>query len=107
MFVSGPYWAINFLVSYCFVSIGQFVACTCNTIQTAQAGSSALIPICFLFGGLYLPYPEIPVYWKWAYLINPVAFMIQSVVAPQFERRGCTGPYPEVGRCRLTLSNPR
>jgi hypothetical protein len=31
-------------------------------------------------------------------MINPVAFMIQSVVAPQFARRDCTGPYPE-GDC--------
>jgi hypothetical protein len=38
------------------------------------------------------------VYWQWAYHINPVAFAIQSVIAPQFERRGCTGPYP-TGDC--------
>jgi hypothetical protein len=38
------------------------------------------------------------VYWSWAYYINPVSYSIQSVVAPQFERRGCTGPYP-TGDC--------
>ena len=80
---------INVLVSYSFLSVGQAVACMCTTIQTAQAGTSAFIPIAFLFGGLYLPLPQIPVYWKWAYYINPVAFAIQSVVAPQFQRRDC------------------
>ena len=89
---------INVLVSYAFLSFGQMVACVCSTIQTAQAGTSAFIPIAFLFGGLYLPFPQIPVYWQWAYFINPVAFAIQSVIAPQFERRGCTGPYP-TGDC--------
>jgi ABC-type multidrug transport system ATPase subunit/ABC-type multidrug transport system permease subunit len=89
---------INILVSYAFLSFGQMVACVCSTIQTAQAGTSAFIPIAFLFGGLYLPFPQIPVYWQWAYHINPVAFAIQSVIAPQFERRGCTGPYP-TGDC--------
>lgn len=81
---------VNVLVSYAFLSVGQIMACLCATIQTAQAGTSAFIPIAFLFGGLYLPLPQIPVYWVWAYYINPVAFAIQSVVAPQFQRRGCT-----------------
>eukprot|EP00227_Mantoniella_beaufortii_P011174 CAMPEP_0197591472 /NCGR_PEP_ID=MMETSP1326-20131121/13381_1 /TAXON_ID=1155430 /ORGANISM="Genus nov. species nov., Strain RCC2288" /LENGTH=1392 /DNA_ID=CAMNT_0043156947 /DNA_START=71 /DNA_END=4249 /DNA_ORIENTATION=- len=89
---------VNVLVSYAFLSFGQFVSCVCTTIQTAQAGASAVIPIAFLFGGLYLPYPQIPVYWKWAYFLNPVAYAIQSVVAPQFERMDCTGAYP-TGDC--------
>lgn len=89
---------VNFLVSFTFLSFGQAVACMCSTIETAQAGTSAFIPIAFLFGGLYLPLPQIPVYWQWAYYINPVAYAIQSVVAPQFERRGCSGPYPS-GNC--------
>jgi len=90
---------INILVSYAFLSLGQFIACICSTIQTAQAGASAAIPIAFLFGGLYLPFPQIPVYWQWAYHINPVAFAIQAVVAPQFERRGCSGPLSAGGNC--------
>jgi hypothetical protein len=93
---------INILVSYAFLSVGQAVSCLCSTIQTAQAGTSAFIPIAFLFGGLYLPLPQIPVYWKWAYFINPVAFAIQSVVAPQFQHRnGCTpyDPVTETGTC--------
>ena len=89
---------VNVLVAYCFLSFGQFIACVCKTIQTAQAGASAIIPIMFLFGGLYLPYPQIPVYWQWAYYLNPVSFAIMSVVAPQFERRRCTGAYP-AGDC--------
>ena len=60
----------------------QAVACTCKTIQTAQAGASGAIPIAFLFGGLYLPLPQIPVYWKWAYFMNPVAFAIQLAWRP-------------------------
>jgi len=87
-----------FTVSMAFMSLGQVIACLCATIQTAQAGASAFIPICFLFGGLYLPYPQIPVYWKWAYFIDPVAYAIQGVTAPQFEHRGCTGAYPD-GDC--------
>ena len=90
---------VNILVSYSFLSFGQFVACVCSTIQTAQAGASAIIPIAFLFGGLYLPFPQIPVYWQWAYFLNPVAFAIQSVVAPQFEHIGCTGPISAGGNC--------
>jgi len=89
---------INFMVSFTFLSFGQAVACLCSTIETAQAGTSVFIPIAFLFGGLYLPLPQIPVYWQWAYYINPVSYAIQSVVAPQFERRDCTGPYPN-GNC--------
>ena len=94
---------VNVLVSYAFLSFGQAVACVCKTIQTAQAGTSAAIPIAFLFGGLYLPLPQIPVYWKWGYYINPVAFAIQSVVAPQFERIDCTGAFPD-GDCPTVVA---
>ena len=47
-----------FTVSMAFMSIGQVVACLCATIQTAQAGASAFIPICFLFGCLVLAFPS-------------------------------------------------
>ena len=68
-----------------------------DTVRVVRAFTFS-IPIAFLFGGLYLPLPQIPVYWKWGYYINPVAFAIQSVVAPQFERIDCTGAFPD-GDC--------
>ena len=47
---------------------------------------------------LYLPFPQIPVYWKWSLLHRPGRVRSSRRRRPQFEHRGCTGPYPE-GDC--------
>ena len=45
-------------------------------------------------------------YWKWAYYINPVAFAIQSVVAPQFQHRdGCSVYDPQQAKARARPSS--
>ena len=79
---------INVLVSYAFLSVGQTIACTVLHIQTAQAGTGAFIPIAFLFGGCTLRARTIPVYWKWAHFIRPVAFAIQNSVAWRLDGSG-------------------
>lgn len=39
------------------------------TCLSRQAFTAVLLPIFFVFGGLFLPYPDIPIYWKWRAMI--------------------------------------
>lgn len=78
-------------MSYLFVSLGQFGAAYFPTADVAQAVLGIFVPLFFLFGGLYLPYPSIPIYWKWAYWADPISYSIESLVPTQFVREGgCT-----------------
>ena len=39
----------------------------------------------FVFGGLFIPGPSIPVGWKWANTISPIRFAINALVPAQFK----------------------
>ena len=67
-------------------SVGQTIACLCSTIQTAQAGTGAFIPIAFLFGGCTCRCPRSPC-TEVGVLHQPGGVRHPSVVAPQFQRR--------------------
>lgn len=45
-----------------------------------------------MFGGLFIPGPSMPVYWRWANIMSPIRFAVESLVAPQYHRDDCT-PY--------------
>ena len=49
-----------FMLSYTFVCMGQWAAAYFPTAEVAQAVIGLVIPLAFLFGGLYLPKPQIP-----------------------------------------------
>ena len=64
------------LLSYIFVALGQWASANFPTTEVASAALGLLIPIVFLFCGLYVPPPMIPngaenghpgVYLQWAY----------------------------------------
>jgi hypothetical protein len=63
-----------FMLTYVFISLGQWAAAYFPTAEVAQAVIGLVIPLAFLFGGLYLPKPQIPngeenghpgIYWLW------------------------------------------
>ena len=76
------FWTYIFIVGemvLVFISIGQWAAAHFPTADVAQTTLGVILPLCFLFGGLYLPKPLIPngpsdnpvtnhphIYWQWA-----------------------------------------
>jgi ABC-type multidrug transport system permease subunit len=71
------YMLTVFMLTYVFVALGQWAAAYYPTAEVAQAVIGLVIPLAFLFGGLYLPKPQIPngaenghphIYWLWAYV---------------------------------------
>jgi ABC-type multidrug transport system permease subunit len=68
------YMLTVFMLTYVFVALGQWAAAYYPTAEVAQAVIGLVIPLAFLFGGLYLPKPQIPngaenghphIYWLW------------------------------------------
>lgn len=54
---------VVFLVGYIFISLGMLAGALFPTAAVAQTVVGIVIPLTFLFGGLYLPYPSLPIYW--------------------------------------------
>ena len=106
------------MMTYLFISLGQFGAAYFPTADVAQAVLGLIIPLvrtvcaahsprtspdtpcnsrprrvasqAFLFGGLYLPLPDIPIWWKWAYYADPIAYSINGLIPAQFQNApGC------------------
>ena len=57
------YLLVVWIISYLFISVGQLGAAYFPTADVAQAVLGLIIPLAFLFGGLYLPLPDIPI-WR-------------------------------------------
>ena len=91
------YIFIIWLCMLCFMGIGMFFAAHFSSPLTAQAVLSLLLPMCALFGGMYLPKPQIPngrenghphVYWQWAYYLDPVSHSLEALSAARFADPG-------------------
>lgn len=39
----------------------------------------------FVFGGLFIPGPSLPIGWQWAHTISPIKWAITALVPPQFK----------------------
>ncbi len=97
-FPSGPaeYWFFHLvvcLVCLIFTSLGQWSAAYFPTTEVAQAFAGLLIPLAFLFGGLYLPKPQIPdgeanghphIYWLWAFYLDPLSYALEALLPGLF-----------------------
>ena len=71
----------------------QWAAAYFPTAEVAQAVIGLVIPLAFLFGGLYLPKPQIPngpsnghphIYWLWAYYADPISYALEALVPARF-----------------------
>lgn len=61
-------WVLTILMT----SLGQLAAACIATVEVAQGVLSVFIPLLFVFGGLFLPGPSIPIGWRWAHYIDPI-----------------------------------
>ena len=90
------YWFIVGELILVFISIGQWAAAHFPTAEVAQTVLGVILPLCFLFGGLYLPKPNIPngassnpvlskphIYWQWAYYVDPISYVLEGLVPMQ------------------------
>jgi len=79
------YLLAHMSVSLAFSYLGQFMAVALPNIQVAQIVQSVFFTFFFLFGGVFIQAPNIPIGWKWMYIINPVPKGLKALCMPQFE----------------------
>ena len=111
------YMFVVWLMIYIFTGVGQWAAAHFPTAEIAQTSLGIVLPLCFLFGGLYLQKPLIPngpnsdpsknhphVYWQWAYyavgaapprssLPFPIKKVSSKKVSPDNRLRPSSGPH--------------
>jgi len=85
---------VVWLVCYVFVSLGLWASAFFPTPEVAQAIIGLIIPLAFLFGGLYLQKPLIPngasnghqgIYWLWAYYADPISYSLEALLPTVFK----------------------
>jgi ABC-type multidrug transport system permease subunit len=56
---------------------------TTGTAIVAQLLSAGLNQMFMFFNGFLVPYPEIPVYWRWMNRVSPTTWMIYGLATSQ------------------------
>ncbi|KAJ0238477.1 ABC-transporter N-terminal domain-containing protein [Hirschfeldia incana] len=80
---------VIFLTQQMAGSIFRFTAATCRSMVLANTGGSLVILLLFLLGGFIVPRGEIPIWWKWAYWVSPMAYTydaltVNEMLAPRW-----------------------
>ncbi|KAF8083300.1 hypothetical protein N665_0783s0010 [Sinapis alba] len=80
---------VIFLTQQMAGSIFRFTAATCRSMILANTGGSLVILLLFLLGGFIIPRGEIPIWWKWAYWVSPMAYTydaltVNEMLAPRW-----------------------
>ena len=80
-------YAVTYIVTISmFTFLGQFLSAALPNTQTAQVIGSASSGFFNIFGGLFIAYSNIPVYWSFAYWITPIHYALESMTAAQFSK---------------------
>jgi ABC-type multidrug transport system permease subunit len=69
-----------------YTSFGQFLSAALPSTQAAQVVGGAFAGVWNLFGGLFITYSNIPVYWSFAYWITPMHYALEAMTASQFAK---------------------
>uniref|UniRef100_A0A7S2WG22 ABC transporter domain-containing protein n=1 Tax=Mucochytrium quahogii TaxID=96639 RepID=A0A7S2WG22_9STRA len=65
-------------------SIFLAVGAATRSASSAQYSASILVAMFLLFSGYILSFDIIPVYWQWAFYINPLAYGLRSLVLNEY-----------------------
>ena len=84
--------AAKFFIYYLFfalmvalaVYVGAMLVVLTPMQQVATLVMSAIVGIWNLFAGFLAPEPSIPTFWKFLYYIDPMRYVLESLVASQF-----------------------
>ncbi|EGD81970.1 hypothetical protein PTSG_02654 [Salpingoeca rosetta] len=62
----------------------------------ATLASASVLGISFMFGGLFLPGPDMPEGYRWLWYANYIRYALNAMVVPQFH---CEGAGNATGTC--------
>jgi len=73
------------LLQHALRSIFLAVGAATRSASSAQYSASLLVASFLLFSGYILSFDLIPVYWQWAYFINPLAYGLRSLTLNEYQ----------------------
>ncbi|CAN8270209.1 unnamed protein product [Cochlearia groenlandica] len=71
---------VIFLTQQMAASIFRFIAATCRSMILAGTGGALVILLLFMLGGFIVPRGDIPIWWKWAYWVSPMAYSYDALI---------------------------
>jgi len=78
------YYFGHFLLHLSLSYIAQLHIAVFPSVPSAQVLFDLILVIVFLFGGVFIAGPQIPLAWKWLFDINPVRYCLQMMYISQF-----------------------
>ncbi|CAH8388401.1 unnamed protein product [Eruca vesicaria subsp. sativa] len=99
---------VIFLTQQMAGSIFRFTAATCRSMILANTGGSLVILLLFLLGGFIIPRGEIPIWWKWAYWVSPMAYTydaltVNEMLAPRWMNQQSSDNSTKLGLAVLEM----
>ncbi|KAH0943589.1 hypothetical protein HID58_003226 [Brassica napus] len=99
---------VIFLTQQMAGSIFRFTAATCRSMILANTGGSLVILLLFLLGGFIIPRGEIPIWWKWAYWVSPMAYTydaltVNEMLAPRWMNQHSSDNSTKLGLAVLEM----
>ncbi|XP_023641554.1 ABC transporter G family member 29 [Capsella rubella] len=70
---------VIFLTQQMAGSIFRFIAATCRSMILANTGGSLVILLLFMLGGFTVTRGDIPIWWRWAYWVSPMAYTYEAL----------------------------
>ncbi|XP_024515265.1 pleiotropic drug resistance protein 1 [Selaginella moellendorffii] len=94
------FWFFFFMYStfLYFTFYGMMVVSLTPNYQLAAVVSSAFFGFWNLFSGFLIPRPKIPIWWRWYYYANPVAWTLNGLITSQLGDRGEVMDVPGKGQ---------
>ncbi|KAL0555361.1 hypothetical protein IC582_009305 [Cucumis melo] len=102
----GKFLPFCYLVFMCFTYFalyGMMVVALTPNYHIAAIVMAFFVGFWNLFTGFLIPRPAIPVWWRWYYWANPVAWTIYGIVASQVGDKDSLVQIPGIGSVRLKL----
>ncbi|KAF7151591.1 hypothetical protein RHSIM_Rhsim02G0208600 [Rhododendron simsii] len=86
-----------------FTMYGMMVAALTPNIQIAAIVTSFFLNLWGLFSGFLIPRPQIPIWWRWYYWANPMAWTLYGLVTSQVGDKDALLEVPGEGDVPLKL----
>ncbi|KAG5562936.1 hypothetical protein RHGRI_005614 [Rhododendron griersonianum] len=86
-----------------FTMYGMMVAALTPDVQIAAIVTSFFLSLWGLFSGFLIPRPQIPIWWRWYYWANPMAWTLYGLVTSQVGDKDASLEVPGEGDVPLKL----
>ena len=76
--------ALNILFIALFDAVSDYAAISLDTLDAAYGTINLLQGFWLTFGGIFIPFSSIPVFWRWAYWCSPFTYAYAGAVVNEY-----------------------